>query len=82
MRRSGGEILLRTPVRALHWSAADGWRVEAGERTLTADAVVLAAPRRPPNGCSAPVARPPQPSWPPSSTPRWRWSPWPSGAPT
>nr|WP_268748719.1 protoporphyrinogen oxidase [Streptomyces noursei] len=44
VRRSGGEILLRTPVRALHWSAADGWRVEAGERTLTADAVVLAAP--------------------------------------
>ncbi|MCZ1018614.1 protoporphyrinogen oxidase [Streptomyces albulus] len=44
VRRSGGEILLRTPVRELRWTAADGWRIEAGDRVLTADAVVLAAP--------------------------------------
>ncbi len=44
VRRSGGEILLRTPVHELRWTGADGWHVRAGERTLTADAVVLAAP--------------------------------------
>ncbi|MHB6910320.1 protoporphyrinogen oxidase [Streptomyces sp. DB-54] len=44
VRRSGGEILLRTPVRELHRTAADGWRVLAGDRTFTADAVVMAAP--------------------------------------
>ncbi|MCZ0992925.1 protoporphyrinogen oxidase [Streptomyces noursei] len=44
VRRSGGEILLRTPVRELRWTAADGWRIQAGDRVLAADAVVLAAP--------------------------------------
>ncbi|WP_369359275.1 protoporphyrinogen oxidase [Streptomyces sp. cg2] len=44
VRRSGGEILLRTPVDALHWTGADGWHIRAGDHALTADAVVLAAP--------------------------------------
>ncbi|MFE6738341.1 protoporphyrinogen oxidase [Streptomyces tubercidicus] len=45
VRRAGGEIRLGTPVRALNWSAEAGWRLRLGDdRTLAADAVVLAAP--------------------------------------
>uniref|UniRef100_UPI003158FE8E protoporphyrinogen oxidase n=1 Tax=Streptomyces sp. WZ-12 TaxID=3030210 RepID=UPI003158FE8E len=44
VRRAGGEILLDTPVHELRWTGQDGWRARAGDRTLTADAVVLAAP--------------------------------------
>lgn len=44
VRRAGGEILVGMPVRELRWTGPDGWQVRAGDRTFTADAVVLAAP--------------------------------------
>ncbi|MGW8971846.1 protoporphyrinogen oxidase [Streptomyces platensis] len=44
VRRAGGEIHLGTPVQALHRSAGEGWRIRLGDRTLEADAVVLATP--------------------------------------
>ncbi|MGD3108252.1 protoporphyrinogen oxidase [Streptomyces sp. YGL11-2] len=42
--RAGGEILLRTEVRELRHTAADGWRIAAGDRRIAADAVIMAAP--------------------------------------
>ncbi|MFF9478469.1 protoporphyrinogen oxidase [Streptomyces sp. NPDC014733] len=47
VRAAGGEIALHTPVRALRRRGADGWWVAAGDRTIEADAVVLAAPAGP-----------------------------------
>ncbi|REK85718.1 protoporphyrinogen oxidase [Streptomyces inhibens] len=44
VRRAGGEILLGSVVDDLHWTDGDGWRIRLGDRTVTADAVVLAAP--------------------------------------
>ncbi|MCX4634853.1 protoporphyrinogen oxidase [Streptomyces sp. RPA4-5] len=44
VRRAGGEIHLGTPVQALHWSEGDGWSIRLGDRTITADAVVMATP--------------------------------------
>ncbi|MFD6372658.1 protoporphyrinogen oxidase, partial [Streptomyces roseolus] len=44
VRAAGGTILTGTPATALHRAGATGWRVETPERTLDADAVVLAAP--------------------------------------
>ncbi|MGW9076809.1 protoporphyrinogen oxidase [Streptomyces kronopolitis] len=44
VRRDGGEIRSGAAADALHWTAEDGWRIRTGDRTLTADAVVLAAP--------------------------------------
>ncbi|MFG2890824.1 protoporphyrinogen oxidase [Streptomyces sp. NPDC048248] len=44
VRGAGGEILLATPVRELGWTAGDGWTVRAGDRSIRADAVVMAAP--------------------------------------
>ncbi|UKY53327.1 protoporphyrinogen oxidase [Streptomyces inhibens] len=44
VRRAGGEILLGSVVDDLHWADGDGWRIRLGARTVTADAVVLAAP--------------------------------------
>ncbi|MDO0925185.1 protoporphyrinogen oxidase [Streptomyces sp. TG1A-8] len=44
VRARGGEILTGTPVTGLRREAFGGWRVTAGERTLHADAVVLAVP--------------------------------------
>ncbi|MFD8259281.1 protoporphyrinogen oxidase, partial [Streptomyces griseoluteus] len=43
VRARGGEILTRTPVRGLRRDGT-GWRVTAGDRTLHADAVVVAVP--------------------------------------
>ncbi|MET9412587.1 protoporphyrinogen oxidase [Streptomyces klenkii] len=43
VRAAGGEILTRTRADELRRDGA-GWTVRAGDRTLTADAVVLAAP--------------------------------------
>ncbi|WP_329145347.1 protoporphyrinogen oxidase [Streptomyces sp. NBC_01456] len=44
VRRAGGEIRSGAAVDELHWAGEDGWRIRVGGRTLTADAVVLAAP--------------------------------------
>ncbi|MFF8839188.1 protoporphyrinogen oxidase [Streptomyces sp. NPDC015130] len=44
---AGGEILTRTPVTALRRTGPAGWQVVAGDRVLTADAVVLATPAGP-----------------------------------
>ncbi len=44
VRRAGGEILLRTEVRELRRTAADGWQIAAGGRLIAADAVIVAAP--------------------------------------
>ncbi|MYX07526.1 protoporphyrinogen oxidase [Streptomyces sp. SID8375] len=44
VRRAGGEILLGTPVEELRWAAGEGWRIRLGDRTIAADAVVMAAP--------------------------------------
>ncbi|MYR40613.1 protoporphyrinogen oxidase [Streptomyces sp. SID5910] len=44
VRARGGEIVTGAPVTELHRTAADGWRVVAGERVLHADAVVVAVP--------------------------------------
>ncbi|WP_329024409.1 protoporphyrinogen oxidase [Streptomyces sp. NBC_00690] len=46
VRAGGGEILHRTPVIALN-RRSDGWEVRLTDRTLTADAVVLAVPAGP-----------------------------------
>lgn len=43
VRARGGEILTRTPVSELRRDGT-GWRVTAGDRTLHADAVVVAVP--------------------------------------
>ncbi|TGN76626.1 protoporphyrinogen oxidase [Streptomyces bauhiniae] len=43
VRTRGGEILTRTPVSELRRDGT-GWRVTAGDRTLRADAVVVAVP--------------------------------------
>ncbi|MEU5400487.1 protoporphyrinogen oxidase [Streptomyces sp. NPDC005963] len=43
---AGGEILHRTPVRALN-RRSDGWEVLLADRKITADAVVLAVPAGP-----------------------------------
>ncbi|MET7678528.1 protoporphyrinogen oxidase [Streptomyces seoulensis] len=43
VRARGGEILTRTPVSGLRRDGI-GWRVTAGDRTLHADAVVVAVP--------------------------------------
>ncbi|MGA5731915.1 protoporphyrinogen oxidase [Streptomyces seoulensis] len=43
VRARGGEILTRTPVSGLRRDGT-GWRVTAGDRTLHADAVVVAVP--------------------------------------
>ncbi|MFF7382408.1 protoporphyrinogen oxidase [Streptomyces griseoluteus] len=43
VRARGGDILTRTPVSELRRDAT-GWRVTAGDRTLHADAVVVAVP--------------------------------------
>ncbi|RZU34898.1 oxygen-dependent protoporphyrinogen oxidase [Streptomyces sp. BK022] len=43
VRARGGEILTRSPVSELRRDG-DGWRVTAGDRTLRADAVVVAVP--------------------------------------
>ncbi|MFF9376553.1 protoporphyrinogen oxidase [Streptomyces griseoluteus] len=43
VRARGGEILTRTPVTELRRDGT-GWRVTAGDRTLHADAVVVAVP--------------------------------------
>lgn len=43
VRARGGEILTRTPVSELRRDGT-GWRVTAGDRTLRADAVVVAVP--------------------------------------
>ncbi|MFD3665423.1 protoporphyrinogen oxidase [Streptomyces sp. NPDC058659] len=50
IRAAGGEILTRTPVTALRRTGPAGWEVvvgDAGDRVLTADAVVLATPAGP-----------------------------------
>ncbi|MGW0337859.1 protoporphyrinogen oxidase [Streptomyces sp. NPDC003011] len=44
VRARGGEILTRTPVTELRREPAGRWRIVAGERVLTADAVVVAVP--------------------------------------
>ena len=44
VRRVGGEIRCGAAVDELHWAGEDGWRIRLGDRTLTADAVVMAAP--------------------------------------
>ncbi|MFH8568116.1 protoporphyrinogen oxidase [Streptomyces sp. NPDC017993] len=44
VRGAGGEILLSTPAREVKWSAGDGWTVRAGDRSIRADAVIMAAP--------------------------------------
>ncbi|CAM5509115.1 protoporphyrinogen oxidase [Streptomyces fumanus] len=44
VRARGGEILLNTPVTALRRTGPTGWRVVAGDRVLSADAVVVAVP--------------------------------------
>ncbi|MFG2863652.1 protoporphyrinogen oxidase [Streptomyces sioyaensis] len=44
VRRAGGEIRCGSAVDELHWAADEGWRIRLGDRTLTADAVVMAAP--------------------------------------
>ncbi|MEW2283154.1 protoporphyrinogen oxidase [Streptomyces sp. NPDC047841] len=44
VRARGGEILTGTPARELRREAAGGWRIEAGERLLHADAVIVAVP--------------------------------------
>jgi len=46
VRARGGEIATGTPATALR-RTADGWEVIAGERVLTADAVVVALPAGP-----------------------------------
>ncbi|RSS80604.1 protoporphyrinogen oxidase [Streptomyces sp. WAC06614] len=45
-RAAGARILTGTPARELT-RTADGWRITAGEETLTADAVVVAVPAGP-----------------------------------
>jgi oxygen-dependent protoporphyrinogen oxidase len=47
IRARGAEILTGTPVTGLRRDGARGWRVTAGDRTLHADAVVLATPAQP-----------------------------------
>ncbi|MER8231524.1 protoporphyrinogen oxidase [Streptomyces sp. NPDC094049] len=47
VRAAGGEILTDTPVTSLRRTGDGGWRVEAGDRVLDADAVVLATPAGP-----------------------------------
>ncbi|MGW0585710.1 protoporphyrinogen oxidase, partial [Streptomyces sp. NPDC002920] len=44
VRARGGEIHTRVPVSELRREPAGGWRVTAGERVLSADAVVVAVP--------------------------------------
>ncbi|MBT2414225.1 protoporphyrinogen oxidase [Streptomyces sp. ISL-12] len=44
VRARGGEILLNSPVTELRRAAPAGWRVVAGDRVLTADAVIVAVP--------------------------------------
>jgi oxygen-dependent protoporphyrinogen oxidase len=44
VRSRGGEILTRTPVTELRRDTGTGWRITAGDRTLHADAVVVAVP--------------------------------------
>ncbi|MFE6287810.1 protoporphyrinogen oxidase [Streptomyces sp. NPDC057877] len=46
VRARGGEILTDTPVTGLRREPDAGWRVVAGDRVLSADAVVVAAPAR------------------------------------
>ncbi|MEU3429085.1 protoporphyrinogen oxidase [Streptomyces gardneri] len=47
IRAAGGEILTRTRVTALRRTGPASWEVVAGDRVLTADAVVLATPAGP-----------------------------------
>ncbi|CAL9616593.1 protoporphyrinogen oxidase [Streptomyces griseomycini] len=44
VRARGAEILTGTPVTGLRRTPEGGWRVVAGDRTLSADAVVVAVP--------------------------------------
>ncbi|MER6072210.1 protoporphyrinogen oxidase [Streptomyces sp. NPDC001817] len=44
VRARGGEILTGTPVTGLRREAPGGWRITAGERVLSADAVIVAVP--------------------------------------
>ncbi|MER5431393.1 protoporphyrinogen oxidase [Streptomyces sp. NPDC002588] len=44
VRARGGEIHTRVPVTGLRREPAGGWQVTAGDRVLTADAVVVAVP--------------------------------------
>ncbi|MEV5340606.1 protoporphyrinogen oxidase [Streptomyces sp. NPDC052676] len=44
VRSRGGEILTRTPVTELRRETDAGWRITAGDRTLHADAVIIAVP--------------------------------------
>ncbi|GGS44930.1 protoporphyrinogen oxidase [Streptomyces griseoviridis] len=44
VRARGGEILLGTPVTELRRTAPGTWRITAGDRVLTADAVIVAVP--------------------------------------
>jgi oxygen-dependent protoporphyrinogen oxidase len=44
VRSRGGEILTRTPVTELRRETDAGWRITAGDRTLHADAVIVAVP--------------------------------------
>ncbi|KUL47422.1 protoporphyrinogen oxidase [Streptomyces sp. NRRL F-4489] len=55
VRRAGGAILPRTPVRELRPDGG-GWQILAGDRTLTADAVVLAVPAPAAAGLLRPAA--------------------------
>ncbi|MFC7791175.1 protoporphyrinogen oxidase [Streptomyces cinereoruber] len=47
VRAAGGEIVPNAPVTALRRAGATGWQVVAGDRVLTADAVLLATPAGP-----------------------------------
>ncbi|AKJ10014.1 protoporphyrinogen oxidase [Streptomyces incarnatus] len=44
VRARGGEILTGTPVTELRREASGGWRITAGDRVLSADAVIVAVP--------------------------------------
>ncbi|GAA3496494.1 protoporphyrinogen oxidase [Streptomyces prasinosporus] len=44
VRARGGEVLTGTPVTGLGRTPEGGWRVVAGDRSLSADAVVVAVP--------------------------------------
>ncbi|MFF5971395.1 protoporphyrinogen oxidase [Streptomyces sp. NPDC012769] len=53
VRAAGGEILTGTPVTELRRSGPRGWQAVTPDRTLEADAVVLAAPAGPAAGLLA-----------------------------
>ncbi|MFG2139797.1 protoporphyrinogen oxidase [Streptomyces sp. NPDC048650] len=44
VRGAGGEILHHSPVQDLRWTGEGGWEVRTGDRSLGADAVIMAAP--------------------------------------